>query len=206
MKRSMLRQINRTIELVIAIGLVISIGINIGQGNYIKKITKEKDSIVHKSQVEINKMKYALRDFAIVNKVPIEYTEKEKENIDKYCKQFISIAPLIKSIGMSEKGLGSHTFGVKRISLETMNKYPIEDWQLIECITIINDEIDRYCKINNVYSHVKKDNIKYVNNNKRKFMYQLASRYCPENAENWYYNVFRNWKKFEAEEKTIDNK
>ena len=125
------RHFNVTLIILLGIGLTLSVALNF----YLTFKGKQKD--------------YALRDFAILHNIPIEYTKKEIKNIEKYASKANVPVNLQKAIGMSEKGLGSHTFGVKRIRLETQIKYDIDLWQLVDSINIVKEEIYGYCFLNN---------------------------------------------------------
>jgi hypothetical protein len=175
------KHLNRSVEILLVIFLFLLMGFSVWQNFQIKRL------------------KYTMRDFAIVNEIPIAYEVKERKKIRLYAEGAEAPEALILAIGMSEKGLGSHTFGVKKIRLDTMIGYPIDDWQLVDCIAIVKQEMYKYCEAQAVYFRSDKEMLEYINTQKKAFMYQLAGRYCPINQEVWFKNVLSNWKKFERE-------
>jgi hypothetical protein len=178
------RHINVTLIILLGLAFTVSVGCNVFQYFKIKEMA-----------VKVKQRDYALRDFAIVNEIPIEYTVKEIALIKKVSAERGVPYALIMAIGMSEKGLGSHTFGVKKIDLAIMKRYPVDEWQLRQCVEIVRQEIIEFC----LPVGEQTSTFEYVNAHKRAFMYQLAARYCPLNQVRWYDNVLKNWKKIERE-------
>jgi hypothetical protein len=178
------RHINLTLIILLGLSFTVSVGVNVYQHYVIKTVKVEKKQLI-----------YAIRDFAIVNEIPIEYTQKEIALIKKLSAERGVPYALIMAIGMSEKGLGSHTFGVKKIDFTIMEKYPVDEWQLRQCIEIVRQEIIEFC----MPVSEQQNTLDYVSAHKIPFMYQLAARYCPLNQVRWYENVLKNWKKFERE-------
>jgi len=182
------RHINKMIELICAICLVIVSAYSVYQNFQIKKL------------------KYAIRDFMVVNEIPIEWTVKETKHIEKYCVIDTVPAALIKAIGQSERGLGSQNYGCKKIDLSIMLTMPIDEWQLCQCINIVKHEMYRYCELNNLYFKNDEEMLQYINTHKKHFMFQLANRYCINHAEEWYSNVLTNWLKYERSDKLEQGK
>lgn len=156
-----------------------------------------------KVSYENKKLRYTIRDFAIVNEIPIKYEIKELRKIDKYTRLMKAPRNLIKAIGMSEKGIGSHTFGVKRINYEIQLMFPVEDWQLIMCIIIVKQEMIKYAALNNMIFPHEDGLVKWIEKNKKGFTMHLARRYCPLNEEVWNRIVLSNWRKFERIEEAL---
>jgi len=119
-------------------------------------------------------LKYTLRDFCAVNDIPVEYTQEEIKHIKKILCHGERAGSVDNAIGQSERGLGSHTFGCKKIDLKIQITMPINDWQLCQCISIVKQEMYRYCETNNLSFRNDTDMLEYIVNHKKHFMYQLA--------------------------------
>jgi hypothetical protein len=146
------------------------------------------------------------RDFCAVNDIPIAFQEKEIKNIKKYAIASGVPVGLIMAIGQSERGLGTHTFGVKKVNLEFQVFYNPDDWQLVQCVYICKKMMYAFCVINNLSFRNDKEMKEYIENHKTPFMYLLAERYCPLNAEEWYSNVLSNWHRYERGDKIEHSK
>lgn len=142
---------------------------------------------------------YALRDYAIVNNkyLPLGSLEKETGRIKYYASRKHIPASLIMAIGDHENGLGTHTFGCKRIPWHIAWFKPIDEWQMLTCMEIVKEEMYDYAEVNNKYFKNDEELCQWIERNGKHFVRYLAKRYNHKDQKNWAYWVNRHWKKYQ---------
>ena len=83
----------------------------------------------------IQTYRYHLMDFQRANCI-WKYTEQNIREVKKHCGDLWII---VYAIGYKERGLGSHTYGIKKIDLWIQLSYPPELWQLIQCRELVKE-------------------------------------------------------------------
>jgi len=145
-------------------------------------------------QLEAKKYKYALRDYAIVNKdyVTLNDIEEEIGCIKKECSKAFVPYKLLYAMGEYEKGMGTNWWGVQRIALDIQKHTPIDKWQLLMAIRIVKQEMKAFALDNGHKYDSAEMLLEYVNEYKKKFVEYLHKRYCPKN-ERWAKDVYWLW-------------
>lgn len=146
---------------------------------------------------EGKKMFYALLDFMVVNEIPVKWQDKELKKIIYFSNRENVPDKLIMAINKSERGLGSHTYGAKKIDMVIMFTHPVEDWQLLQCIKIVSEEMNIFIKNSGKEFASRIEMLEYIKAHKKEFALQLAKRYCPINEAIWFKNVLTNWRNYE---------
>jgi len=153
-------------------------------------------------KLENKKLKYALRDYAILNceYVTIQDMQQDLINTKNECNKNSVPELLILAIEEHEKGLGTNWWGVKRIAIDIQKRYPIEKWQLVMAIRIVKQEMEKFAQKNNYTYNNEKELLEYINKHKKNFVYFLQKRYNA-NDINWAKSVYLIWNSKSKKEK-----
>ena len=141
-----------------------------------------------------------LRDFSIA-KGSYKLQLKEIRDIKKFSKQATVPTGLIYGMGKHEKGFGTMSFGVKKVTVSYIDKIflSFKYWQLFTCIDIVKQEMYKYCEFTNKFFRNDTEMLEYIETNKKGFTMFLAKRYCPNHQKDWAYWVLKYWKEYNKE-------